>query len=187
VKFPVRKEDGSCGLAKGFVIKSKALRGYLPYSQRNVVNQAFRMLDTPYSWGGESGWQDCSGFIQEVFMTFGIYLPRDSKEQEKVGLKIKAFDIGLSPHEKISVIKKDAVPGVTAMFLKGHVMLYLGMDRGEPYAIHNIWAYRENSGINEKLMLIKRVAVTDLKLGEGSANGSLIDRENSLSVIRTGE
>jgi hypothetical protein len=187
VKFPVRNEDGSCGFEKGFVLKSVSAKGYLPFTQINAIIQAFKMLNTPYSWGGASGGQDCSGFVQEVFMTFGIYLPRDSSQQNLTGFKPDSFNINLSSEDKIFAIKKYAVPGITLLFMKGHVMLYLGMNGSNPYVIHNIWSYREKDGSREKVMLIKKVAVTDLQLGKGSAKGSLLDRVNSLSLIKTGE
>jgi hypothetical protein len=46
-------------------------------------------LNTPYLWGGKSAFGiDCSGFVQQVFRTFDINLPRDAYQQEEHGLLI---------------------------------------------------------------------------------------------------
>ncbi len=42
------------------------------------------MLNQPYGWGDMYGEQDCSRFLQMVFATVGIMLPRDSKDQAQV-------------------------------------------------------------------------------------------------------
>jgi cell wall-associated NlpC family hydrolase len=47
------------------------------------------MLGKRYKWGGEGpSAYDCSGFTKEVFEESGIELPRLSKEQAKVGIKV---------------------------------------------------------------------------------------------------
>ena len=48
----------------------------------NLIDTTQELLNVPYLWGGKSqlGF-DCSGFVQTVFKTFGIYLPRDSYQQ----------------------------------------------------------------------------------------------------------
>ena len=40
------------------------------------------LIGVPYLWGGKSSFgYDCSGFIQSVFHSFKILLPRDSSQQ----------------------------------------------------------------------------------------------------------
>ena len=47
-----------------------------------VYNQALKLLNTPYLWGGRCGWGiDCSGLAQLVYNFIDIYLPRDANEQ----------------------------------------------------------------------------------------------------------
>ncbi|MFM7661921.1 MAG: NlpC/P60 family protein, partial [Bacteroidota bacterium] len=47
-------------------------------------------LDIPYLWGGKNAFgYDCSGFVQTVYKTLGIFLPRDSGQQVKIGDEIK--------------------------------------------------------------------------------------------------
>jgi cell wall-associated NlpC family hydrolase len=47
-------------------------------------------LGTPYVWGGRTRrGTDCSGFTQSVFAELGVYLPRNSRRQWKVGRSVK--------------------------------------------------------------------------------------------------
>ncbi len=51
-----------------------------------VISNALSMKGVPYLWGGNSSkGNDCSGFTQTVFMASGIQLPRDARQQAKVG------------------------------------------------------------------------------------------------------
>ncbi len=64
------------------------------FDSRLIIKEADRFLGTPYLWGGTTPYGfDCSGLVQAVFRRFGINLPRDSKEQRKVGKKIDYADI----------------------------------------------------------------------------------------------
>jgi len=58
-------------------------------SATGIVDQAKKMLGTPYKWGG-SGLLgvDCSGFVQYVFRQMGKDLPRLSSQQATAGQRI---------------------------------------------------------------------------------------------------
>lgn len=176
INFPTRTEQGMLSMRVGYFKTEDAHNGYLPYTVRNVIEQAFKLLNSPYGWGGMEGEQDCSRFLHEVFSTVGINLPRNSKEQGGIGQALGQFDAHTANEEKLTVLKEKAVGGVTILPLKGHIMLYLGMVEDRPYVIHALWAYREKVAGNDRVRVINRVAVTDLYLGEGSKKGSLLER-----------
>ena len=51
-----------------------------------VISNALSMKGVPYLWGGNSSkGNDCSGFTQTVYMASGIQLPRDARQQAKIG------------------------------------------------------------------------------------------------------
>ena len=54
-----------------------------------LLTEARRFLGVPYLWGGLSplGF-DCSGLMKALFGAFGITLPRDTREQIKVGRQV---------------------------------------------------------------------------------------------------
>lgn len=149
--------------------------GYLLYTPRTVIGQAFKMLNAPYGWGGENGEQDCSAYLKEIFATVGIDLPRNSSEQGKVGRLLTG--------EKDKIFQ-NALPGITLAQLKGHIVLFLGNSGGRSYAIHEAFAYREPAAGKDRTRVINRVIVSDLSLGEGTKKGSLSDRIIAVREIR---
>ena len=152
--------------------------------RRNIIEQAFKLLNEPYGWGDMFGEQDCSGFICEVFSTFGITLPRNSGTQAKIGDIRGKFNDSTSVNEKINVIKEKGIPGVTLLRKNGHIMLYLGLYNDNPYIIHETWAYPKKLGLKERKILINKVVVSDLfLLGENTSAGSPIERINVITNV----
>lgn len=184
ITTPRRQADGTVALVPGFVAAADIHEGYLPYTPRHVLTQAFKMLHQPYGWGGMYGAQDCSRFLQEVFATVGIELPRDSKNQIQVGMKLAEWETGTPRTNKTRVLADSAIGGITILGMKGHILLYLGNVEGRPYAIHCVWAYRQPGSGGDKTYVLNRVVVSDLELGAGSRRGSLLYRLNSVKILK---
>jgi len=182
IRLPVRREDGRFAFKIFYMDLSEVHDGYLPYTGRIILKQAFQLLNAPYGWGGMYGEQDCSRFLQEVFASVGIMLPRDSKDQAKTGIALGAFDILTKDDEKLKSFGK-ASGGTSVLTLKGHIMLYLGSIDGKPYAIHSVWAYREPAGDEDRPRVINKITVSDLDLGEKSKKGSLLKRLTGIRQI----
>ena len=180
--MPVRGEGGGIVFKRSFVdLKSDVSIGFLPYTQRNVIRQAFKLLGARYGWGGTYNGRDCSGFTQDVFLPFGIDMPRGSKEQAYVGTQIDFFRPMRDPERKIVAIKS-GTPGVTLLRMPLHQMIYLGEANDQFYAIHSTWAERISLTSDEKNR-INQVVVSDLTLNGKSYLGSLFDRIISVSEV----
>ncbi|MFZ1684757.1 MAG: C40 family peptidase, partial [Candidatus Zixiibacteriota bacterium] len=55
-----------------------------------LVREAIRFLGVPYLWGGISpAGFDCSGLVRTICGRYGLYLPRDTKDQIGVGRHIE--------------------------------------------------------------------------------------------------
>ena len=109
-------------------------KGWLPYSENNVLRQSFRFLGELYGWCGLEEGVDCSLFTADVYRSFGLDIPGDAVEQRTAMLMRKGIE-DLSREGKLTAIGS-CHPG-DLLFSEGHVMLYLGKDdRGEPHIIH---------------------------------------------------
>ena len=183
VLIPVSDSQGYLVRQQGYISKNQASEGYLPYTARNILQQAFEMINAPYGWGGMYGEQDCSRYIQQVFATVGVNFPRNSTDQAMVGKRIAEFDPDTPEGIKIRSLD-EAIGGITVLYMKGHIMLFLGKLGYIPYAIHETWAYRVRNGDKDLTYKINRVAVTDLDLGKGSQNGSLLERLKSIRLVQ---
>lgn len=59
-----------------------------------IAAEAEKFLGAPYLWGGRSFFGiDCSGFVQTILRGFGTSIPRDTKDQIKVGTEIRREDV----------------------------------------------------------------------------------------------
>jgi hypothetical protein len=185
VGIPFRKADGSLSVGAGYIATSKAHEGYLPYTARTIIEQAFELYNTPYEWGGLNGEQDCSQFIQEVFAVVGLLLPRNSFKQAQVGILIDQFSEKTPNEVKEDSLARKATGGITLLYLKGHIMLFLGMMDDCPYAIHNTWSYIERKTLQGvKTQVVNRVTVTSLLVGwQETEKGPYIGRLLTIRAI----
>lgn len=169
VRFPERRQDGSLYWTNGYIHPDAEVHpGYLPYTRSNIIRQAFKMLGEEYGWGGRRGLRDCSLFIQDIFATVGVKLPRNSRQQGVTGEVLAHLDIG-GAREDVALALRGSDPGITLLTLEGHVMLYLGESGGKPYVIHQIFGYADRGGMRR----VGKVAVTGLDLGSRSSIGSM--------------
>ena len=155
VIVPVRDEEGRLILSNATIQTAHVHKGYLDYTPRNILTLAFKFLNAPYGWGGMYGEQDCSKFLQEIYATTGVFLPRNSGSQSNVG-EAKTILSGISQTSRALLLKNSANTGATIIHLKGHIVLYLGEYKDEPYIIHTVW------GSSSKHFALGRTAVTSL-------------------------
>ena len=183
ILIPSADKDGKLQMIEGFMAKEDVHKGYLPYTPRTIYKQAFAMLNQPYGWGGMYGEQDCSAFLDEVYSTVGIILPRDSKDQALAAPAKVEFNDKTTYEQKIQALK-ELTGGTAILPMKGHIMLYLGMIDNRPYVIQDLWAYRERKADKDIARVINRVVVSDMSLGEGSQKGALLKRLTKIIEIK---
>ncbi len=190
VRLPRRGPDGRLAESRGYLRRESAAAGFLPYTPRVIMDQAFKMLNTPYGWGDMRGDHDCSRFIQEIFAVVGVMMPRNSGDQARVGRRVVSFSGDESPEDKARALTDHGLPGATILYMKGHIMVYVGASAGRPYAIHATWGYRDpcpdpsgGEECREVVRVLNRVVVSDLSLGEGSKKGSLLERLRAVQQV----
>lgn len=157
IRFPKKGKDGLEWIT-GYVDKgADARKGFLLYTQRNIITQAFKMLGEGYAWGGLGGGRDCSEFLRDAFATVGVNLPRNSQQQVNAG-KVRPDNDGLFTADTLRAALHEARPGVTLFVTPGHIMLYLGEKSGAPYVIHQAHGYT----LNGEKHIVDRVVVSGL-------------------------
>lgn len=177
IKFPERSGEGLKWREAYLKKDSDVSRGFLPYTRRNAITQAFKMLGEEYGWGGQDGKRDCSEFIKDLFATMGITLPRNSRQQGFAG-NILAHSERYAK-EEIGSALKNAEPGLTLLGMSRHVMLYIGDRNGEPFVIHQVFGYADG----RRFKVLNRVAVTGLDIGGKSKAGPFKNRIKSVNEI----
>ena len=152
----------------------------LEFNTLNINKISNSIIDEPYGWGGLMNHRDCSSFTRDFFAPFGIYLKRNSYGQTQRGTYIKLKD--LSGDEKKKEITKNGVPFLTLIYLKGHVMLYIGEKNGEPLVFHNVWGVKtlKDDGSYGRF-IIGRAVITTLEPGVELPN--FVKDKNILSRI----
>lgn len=137
VSLPARDEGGRLVWKLGLVSLSDDVSvGYLPYTRRNIITQAFKFLGQRYGWGGMFNARDCSSFVLDVFRTMGLLLPRDAEDQGELSYgKFHGFAPGTGLGERAAVF--GGIPPATPVYMKGHAMLYLDRDGGDFFIIHD--------------------------------------------------
>ncbi|GAA8469781.1 SH3 domain-containing C40 family peptidase [Helicobacter pylori] len=158
------------------------------FNSENMAYFIDTMLGQKYGWGGLLGNRDCSAFTRDSFANFGILLPRNSYAQSRYANNY----VDLSPmkaKEKEDYILKNATPFGTLIYLKGHIMLYLGAHNHQAIVAHSIWSVQTQKHFKTLSHKIGGVVITSLWLAE-EHNGAfskkklLIDRVLGMSDLK---
>jgi cell wall-associated NlpC family hydrolase len=142
VELPVRAADGALGFAPALVPRSADVSvGPLPLTRGHLLRQAFKFLGERYGWGHAFEARDCSGFVSEVYRSFGLVLPRNTRDQAvSPALSGVTFTPADGRERRLAVLRTLQVGDL--VYLPGHVMMVVGHERGEPYVIHDTWGVR---------------------------------------------
>lgn len=159
-----RDARGDASMRKAFIPKTAAIEKPLPLTARNMARLARELVGEPYGWGGLGGNRDCSALVRDLFVPFGLWLPRNSSDQAGAG-KFVSFQ-NLAPAEKETRILRQGVPWRTLVWTPGHIMLYIGNRDGKPLIFHNFWSIKTRDAAGKRAKLIVgRAAVTTLQPG----------------------
>ena len=187
VKTPVRDADGQAGIQLAALSAAQAAPAPLPMTSRAVAALADAMSGQQYGWGGLFENRDCSSTMRDLFLPFGIFLPRNSALQAKDGGQLHPLD-KLPVEAKLAAIRAEGIPFLSLIWLQGHIGLYLGQDqRGEPLMLHNVWGVRTKlPGGGEGRAVVGRLAISTLRPGEYRADvrrNAFLERVRGLTVL----
>ncbi|PUD12000.1 SH3 domain-containing C40 family peptidase [Helicobacter pylori] len=158
------------------------------FTSENMAYFIDTMLGQKYGWGGLLGNRDCSAFTRDSFANFGILLPRNSYAQSRYANNYMDLS-SMKAKEKEDYILKNATPFGTLIYLKGHIMLYLGAYNHQAIVAHSIWSVQTQKHFKTLSHKIGGVVITSLWLAE-EHNGAfskkklLIDRVLGMSDLK---
>jgi cell wall-associated NlpC family hydrolase len=101
------------------------------------------MIGQPYGWGGYGGNRDCSALLRDLFLPFGLWLPRNSAAQAKYG-RVTSL-AGLTPEAKEQTLLRQGQAFLSLVSMPGHIALYLGNYKGRALIFHSLWGLRMTS------------------------------------------
>lgn len=186
VRMPTRNEKGRLEFSLALIAKSQDISiGYLPFTKENIINQAFKFLGERYGWGHDYNARDCTGFVGEVYKTFGILMPRNSTWQGKgqYGINVN-FNKNSTTNDKLTALNNLEVGDL--LYIPGHVVMFLGYDQGKPYVIHDVKGMSYFDQNNQFYRgTLNGVSVTPLLPMQLSKDTSYIDRIYNIKRIRS--
>lgn len=166
VKLPVRNPDGGYSEKNVLISANRDVNiGYLPYTNANVVKQAFKSLGNRYGWGGMLDSQDCSSFIREVYLCFGLAIPRNTTWQSAMPVDVKDIS-AMNDDEKKAALA--AAPAGAILIWPEHEMLYLGERNGLYYTINDVSSMVSPADPNGGIVRPRGVIVNDLSTLRGN-------------------
>ncbi|MDC0335325.1 SH3 domain-containing protein [Pseudodesulfovibrio sp.] len=161
--IPTRTQRGDAVPQVAYVPAEFASPAPLPTTPANFTRLANAMLGRQYGWGGLYEDRDCSAATMDLMAAFGIYLPRNSSQQIKVGAVISLKD--MSREEKKRLIIQGATPFLTLVRKPGHIMLYVGEQNGQPIVFHSTWGLKTKKDGKYGRKIIGSTVITTLEPG----------------------
>lgn len=161
-------KDNQAMFNKSKIPKDAGSKKILTLNSMNLNKIVKEVSKTNYGWGGVYGQRDCSSTLMDLFAPFGIWLPRNSSQQSKVGkvFNLKNFD----DTQKIQFIKEKAIPFQTLLYKKGHIVLYAGIHNGEIIVYQNVWGIHTIKDGEKGRFIIGKPVFSTLRLGNELKN-----------------
>lgn len=170
---------------KSLISKDIASKDILKLNKENLNRIVKEVAKTNYGWGGIYEQRDCSSTIMDIYSAFGIWLPRNSSKQGRVG---EVIDLSsLSDSEKIETIKEKGVPFETLIYKKGHIVIYVGTYNDEVVILHNTWGIKTKDKEEEGRFIVGKTVFSTLKFGDELENydysSGLLKNIQSMNII----
>jgi hypothetical protein len=143
--FASRDKNSMAKLEIATVSKSNLIaKKPIAFTPSNIARIAKELKGEPYGWGGLLESRDCSSMVKDYFSVFGIFLRRNSSKQSLDGVSknIRRY----KGNKKKKIIIANAKPFRSLLYVKGHIVLYIGKYKGEPIIMHTYWGARLKDG-----------------------------------------
>ena len=185
IQLPWRDANGALHFTAALVPKTADVSTqYLTLTAATLLEQSFKFLGERYGWGHSYNARDCSGFVSDVYRSFGLQMPRNTRDQGvSPAFRRITFDEKDSYDARLEVLSNLQVGDL--IYIPGHVMMVIGHDRGMPYIIHDTTGitYRDTDGEVRRVSLngVSVTPLTPLLLGN---DRPMIERIYSIVLMR---
>lgn len=185
VQLPVREADGRLKMVPALLPRSQdTAADYLPLTPRLLLQQAFKFLGERYGWGHDYDTRDCSGFVSEIYRSFGVLLPRNTSAQAVS----PALDRLPFTGKYGKAVRDRAVTNLQVgdlVYIPGHVIMAIGHVDGRTWVIHDTaggsWFGADGTRVQAHL---NGVSVTPLEPMMASDTVRYIDRITNIQRLR---
>jgi hypothetical protein len=163
IELPERAGDGTLRFTPALLPRtSDTSADYLPLSRANLLRQGFKFLGERYGWGHSYNARDCSGFVSDVYRSFGVELPRNTRDQAVTPALDRITFTAADDHARRLAVLRTVQIG-DLIYIPGHVMMVIGHENRMPYVIHDTTgiSYLDGTGQVARLVL-NGVSVTPL-------------------------
>lgn len=176
MQLPARDANGHLQLVPALVPRGSDARiGDLALSRANLLRQAFKLLGERYGWGHDYRGRDCSGFLSDVFASFGVRMPRNTGDQAKSpAFAHRSFDASVVREQRMRTVAALQVGDL--VYIPGHVLMVIGREDGEPWVIHDVQGVSVRDGDALRRIPLNGVSVTPLLTLQFDAGHDVIDR-----------
>lgn len=165
VLVAVRDMQGRAQLVESTIAAQDIASFPRDFSQARSADLINTMLGDKYGWGGYLASRDCSAFIRDIFANYGLYLPRNSLAQAQVKKSMQDLS-QLSRKQKERYIIEHGIPFGSVLYLKGHIMLYIGEYQGRVMVAHSAWSVKTSTLFRKYKNMLGGVVVTSLYAGK---------------------
>lgn len=203
VYLPTRDADGNYVKKMALIPQRYNVSvGYLPVTERNILNIAFECLGSRYGWGGMLNSMDCSAYTSSIYRCFGINLPRNTTGQPAIPTKNYHFAYETETDEQGVSEKKmvvtyggeevartslvdaqdkkreilDTLPAGTLLRFSGHIVMYIGQENGKYYCINDLGSLYKEEGTEDSTSVLYQYSVVintlDVRRGSLATDGS---------------
>jgi len=164
VQVPVRQMNGELAAGTAWLRSDADVSiGWLPYTRRNIVVQAFKLLDTIYDFTGALLGRQHETIYRDIFACFGFDLPPTDPLFTFYGDDDTVITPDAGTEEQYRVILSHE-PFVTLQSCGRHGQLFLGEYNGEPIVFdQHGYGYEDENG---RWLEVMRCNIGTLRLPE---------------------
>ena len=163
VKIPVRKMNGQFSTDTAWVADTDDVHtGLVPYSRRNIVVIAFRLIGTPYDWSGAWFGRQHETIYRDIFACFGFDLPCHNALFTFFNNNNTTVLLPSMGEEMYIKQMIENEPFVTLQSCGDHCQLYMGEYRGRPIVFdQHGYGYPDEKGMWWE---VRRCTIGDMRL-----------------------